>query len=539
MKTPVPIRLLLPLLAAPLLASAAEPKPMTDFELVKWETTEKVRLSDFAGKIVVLDFFAYWCQPCRRASVELETGVQKFYAAKSGNPQGVPVQVVAVNIERDHPELTAKYVLATGTELVLNDFDGMLLEKLGGAGTPFIVVIDGSHATKDKPDFRLLYTMAGFEGTKKLRQVIDGVKPPAPAAKTSAEHFKAVDQATGPPVIRQFEVSFEGMFATDIDITSSVLSYDQKQGGTEWKIGYTHNTIGEDYEPYSQFDFLGYAENIHSTYNSGTVSVRQAVTDKLTVLAGGGAYYGFTDFRSLWLANYYQQQFDFVPGYQTPYPKGFNFSSGLRWEYQPTTGFVEAGFLYAYDQIAPGYEFDPELNRAVHNDDVLRTYSPSLNFENVLTPWLRTLNEFRITFTTGRESRFAYRGSVNTALGENLVGRVSGGYTTENPTLRAWFAGGTLEYALTKNWLVNVSGLFYHDTGEIENSLFISTAAPGLTTWQGGPGLRYIGERMSFSLSAAALRSVYDPLTVGTRPFTNLYQNRTWLALQAAWSLTF
>ena len=534
-------RLLVTLLAASLIvpAASAGPAAVPDFELPKWAATEKVRLADFAGKIVVLDFFAYWCVPCRRASVELETGVQKFYAAKSGNSQGVPVQVITINIERDHPELTAKYISATGAELVLNDFDGTLLEKLGGAGTPFIVVIDGSHATKENPDFRLVYEQAGFAGTKKLRQIIDGIQPPEPAAKAANENLKAVDQATGPPVTRQGEVSFEGMFASDIDITSTALSYGQKQDGTEWNISYTHNTITENYEPYALFDFLGSAQNIHADYNSGEASLRQALNGDFTLSAAGGAYDGFTDFRSLWLANYYKQQFNFVPGYQPPNPQGFNLASGLRWEYQPTTGFAEANFLYAYDQIAPGYEFDSVAGKAVHGATILQTYSPSLNFENVLTSRLRTLNEFQLTLTTGRQPRFAYRGSANLALGERWVWRVAGGYTHENPHLRAWFAGSTLEYELTPHWLLNLSGLFYHDTGEIENSLLISTAAPALTSWQGGGGIRYVRERSAFNLSIATLRSNYDPVSVGTRPFTNLYSDRTWLALQAAWSMTF
>ena len=57
---------------------------------------------------------------------------------------------------------------------------------LVGAGTPFVAVIDGTRGTKESPEFRIVYKRAGFEGTKKLRQVIDAVKPAHPAEKTSA-----------------------------------------------------------------------------------------------------------------------------------------------------------------------------------------------------------------------------------------------------------------------------------------------------------------------------------------------------------------
>ena len=205
--------------AAPVFSAAGDAPA---FELPKWETGEKVKLADFAGEIVVLDFFAYWCVPCKRASQEVESGIQKYYAGKKGNPHGVPVRVVSINIEKDNPKLTAQFIKQAGLEFVLNDFDGALLERLDGAGTPFLVVIDGTRA----PEFRVLYKNAGFEGTKKLRQIIDGVMPRKTASvRRTSRRAASIEEATAAPTTRRGEVSFDAMLASDVQATSTAIRY--------------------------------------------------------------------------------------------------------------------------------------------------------------------------------------------------------------------------------------------------------------------------------------------------------------------------
>ena len=183
------------LVGGAMLASTAAPaaeKTVLGFELSKWDSDDKLALSDFAGEIVVLDFFAYWCVPCRKASAELEGGIQKYYASKQGNPQGVPVHLLSVNIEQANPKKTARFIEEAGLERVVDDTDSRLFRQLGGKGIPFIVVIDGTRATREHQDYRVVYESDGFKGTKPIRKVIDRINPPKPAPENGV-----IEGATG------------------------------------------------------------------------------------------------------------------------------------------------------------------------------------------------------------------------------------------------------------------------------------------------------------------------------------------------------
>lgn len=118
-----------------------EPKPLPDFTFQNGKG-EKVSLSAFAGKTVVLNMWATWCVPCREEMPALNT-VQKTLG-------GDDLAVVAVSVDTQGLEKSKAFLQEIGAEhlALYASPDAELfrqMQKIGRAvGLPTTLIIDGT-----------------------------------------------------------------------------------------------------------------------------------------------------------------------------------------------------------------------------------------------------------------------------------------------------------------------------------------------------------------------------------------------------------
>lgn len=111
-----------------------EGKTAPDFTL-KDLSGKDVRLSDYKGKIVFLNFWATWCPPCR----EEIPSMMKLNQAMAGKP----FQMLAVSIDEGGKEAVEHYFKGSGTMLpALLDTDNSIAKRYGTTGVPETFVLD-------------------------------------------------------------------------------------------------------------------------------------------------------------------------------------------------------------------------------------------------------------------------------------------------------------------------------------------------------------------------------------------------------------
>jgi thiol-disulfide isomerase/thioredoxin len=135
----LPIAVIAAALLLPAFARAVETGDAApDFSLPRLRASDgaEVRLADFRGKVVYVDFWASWCPPCL-VSIPLLNELRDEYVAA-----GKAFEVVAINVDSD-PEDGIDFLLDEPVNyVVVSDPEGRTPALYGVPGMPTSYLVD-------------------------------------------------------------------------------------------------------------------------------------------------------------------------------------------------------------------------------------------------------------------------------------------------------------------------------------------------------------------------------------------------------------
>ena len=130
----------------------------------EWTLTDAAgkehKLADYKGKVVVMDFWATWCGPCRAAMPGVQAIHEKYKA------RGVSVFGLDCWESGDAPAYMKQQKFTYGLLMKADEVAG----KYGVSGIPTICVVG--------PDGKVLYIQTGFEGEEAVEAAVEkGLRP--------------------------------------------------------------------------------------------------------------------------------------------------------------------------------------------------------------------------------------------------------------------------------------------------------------------------------------------------------------------------
>lgn len=117
------------LLMLPLAVSAAQPAPNFKLPTSKSEIT----LSSYRGKVVYVDFWASWCEPCRKSFPWMNEIQARF---------GKDLKVIAINLDQKREDALGFLKKLDPKFAIAYDPDGKIAEAYKVKGMPSSYLID-------------------------------------------------------------------------------------------------------------------------------------------------------------------------------------------------------------------------------------------------------------------------------------------------------------------------------------------------------------------------------------------------------------
>ena len=127
-------------------ALAEEAEPIEDYSFERYDNGERVSLSDFKGKVVLLNFWYPFCGPCRGENPELQEILEKY------GPKGF--EILALNVHPEEDQFVLPYANGTGFDFIQlrSDMEFAKTEfQARGMPTNFLLDVEGRKVLKLPP----------------------------------------------------------------------------------------------------------------------------------------------------------------------------------------------------------------------------------------------------------------------------------------------------------------------------------------------------------------------------------------------------
>lgn len=169
-----------------------------DYTFTDYNTGQSVDLYELGaeGGVLVLEWFAFWCPYCARAAANVETGIVDYYASRGGNPYGLPVKHIALNVD-DIRTQSDTFIQKYGFTTVMEDYSRDFFRKFGSSGQPLFVIINAEPNSPSAEQWEVLYTRLNYftneapDISALMRPIIDSVQPGIPPL-TFADVFPGI-----------------------------------------------------------------------------------------------------------------------------------------------------------------------------------------------------------------------------------------------------------------------------------------------------------------------------------------------------------
>ncbi|MGC9451661.1 MAG: hypothetical protein ACP5I4_09455 [Oceanipulchritudo sp.] len=336
---------------------------------------------------------------------------------------------------------------------------------------------------------------------------------------------------SGQDTFKGVELGMEVIHSDDVTTSSGTVGWRNETGLIQYQVRATYDRFDVDFVPNTLSAGILQARDVNQDRTGIDFSVTQPLSERLEATVSASLVEGFSDYRAVWISEYYRQLFSRFEEYEDPDPGSYGASLAVQWEAVPQNVFIDLTIGGAQERISPGYERIIGPGGGLEKDEeLLNAWYGTLGIEHYLSARHRVRHEFAASTVTGRDTRISYRGQLNWAIAAEWVSRSEFSYLSEGSEFYAWSAGTGIERDWGERWFAGLTLRYYKDNGQLENALFtVTSAAPPLESYRLTATVRYVGERFSALLYAGPYITEYGDPGDDIAPFANLYEDRDWV----------